>query len=273
MGSFLISAPLFFALMSLPRNRFNFALKALGIHVALLSAILLSIVWVTLCYWIPAPYQRLVQTPQLFIIFFLVNIACGPLLTVILANPKKAKKELWLDFSLVALIQLGMLTYGMYTIANARPIALVFEVDRFVLVMASQIEKKKLPLAPQEYQTLPWKGPNLLGTRIPLDADEKLRSIELSIRGIEPSTRPAWWQDYELSRPQVIKRMHNLQSLFQRVSAQDRQLIETELQKTQRTLQTTFYLPLVSSLQVDTWIVLLDTQANIVGNVAVEGFQ
>jgi len=222
---------------------------------------------------VPAPYQGLVQAPQLFIVLLLVDVVCGPLLTAVLANPAKPRKELRLDFALVVLVQLGALAYGLHTIANARPVALVFEVDRFAVVSASQVSAQELSEAPAEAQKLPWNGPVLLGTRAPHTQDEKLQSIELSLQGIEPSARPGWWQSYETSRPQAVVRMQPLQALHQRAPAAQRQLVEAELHKLQRTIAQTFYLPLVSSHQLDSWIVLLDAQANIVGHVAVDGFQ
>lgn len=259
--------------MSSEKKRLPFAFRAFGIHLAASCAVALAVAWLVFSVWVPAPYQGLVQAPQLFIVLLLVDVVCGPLLTAVLANPAKPRKELRLDFALVVLVQLGALAYGLHTIANARPVALVFEVDRFAVVSASQVSAQELSEAPAEAQKLPWNGPVLLGTRAPHTQDEKLQSIELSLQGIEPSARPGWWQSYETSRPQAVVRMQPLQALHQRAPAAQRQLVEAELHKLQRTMAQTFYLPLVSSHQLDSWIVLLDAQANIVGHVAVDGFQ
>lgn len=259
--------------MSSEKKRLSFAFKAFGIHLAASCTVALAVAWLVFTVWVPAPYQGLVQAPQLFIVLLLVDVVCGPLLTAVLANPAKPRKELRLDFALVVLVQLCALAYGLHTIANARPVALVFEVDRFAVVSASQVSSQELSQAPAEVQKLPWNGPVLLGTRAPRTPDEKLQSIELSLQGIEPSARPGWWQSYEISRPQAVARMQPLQALHQRAPAAQRQLVEAELHKLQRTMAQTFYLPLVSSHQLDSWIVLLDAQANIVGHVAVDGFQ
>lgn len=259
--------------MSSEKKRLPFAFKAFGIHLTASCAVALVIAWLVFSVWVPAPYRDLVQAPQLFIVLLLVDVVCGPLLTTILANPSKPRKELQLDFALVVLIQLGALAYGLHTIASARPVALVFEVDRFAVVSASQVDKQELTQAAAELQKLSWNAPQLLGTRAAHNPDEKLQSIELSMQGIEPSARPGWWQSYELSRPQVVARMQPVQALHQRAPAAQRQLIDAELHKIQHAISQTFYLPLVSSHQLDSWIVLLDAQANIVGHVAVDGFQ
>lgn len=255
------------------KKRLPFAFKALGIHLTASCTVALAVAWLVFSVWVPAPYQGLVQAPQLFIVLLLVDVVCGPLLTAVLANPAKPRKELRLDFALVVLVQLCALAYGLHTIANARPVALVFEVDRFAVVSASQVSPNELSQAPAEAQKLPWNGPVLLGIRAPHTPDEKLQSIDLSLQGIEPSARPNWWQSYEISRPQVVARMQPLQVLQQRAPAAQWQLVEAELHKLQRAMAQTFYLPLVSRHQLDSWIVLLDAQANIVGHVAVDGFQ
>ena len=252
--------------------RLIFALKALGIHFAISCALALAVALVVFAYWIPKPYYGLVGAPQLILIFLGVDVVCGPLLTAILANPAKSRRELWLDFSLVILLQLGALAYGIYTIANARPVSLVFEVDRFVVVSASQINTEDLTQARAGFQQLPWDGPRLMGVRASRNGDETLQSIELSFQGIEPSARPGWWQSYEISRPQVMKRMQPITALRQQGSAEQRQVIDKAMQGLPQPLKQTFYLPLVSGRQLDSWIVLLDAQANIVGYAPVGGF-
>lgn len=259
--------------MSREIKRLPFALKALGIHFVASCTVALVVAWLVFYVWVPAPYRGLMQAPQLLMLLLAVDVVCGPLLTAVLANPAKSRKELRLDFSLVVLIQLGALAYGLHTIAGARPVALVFEVDRFAVVAASQINAEELVQAPANAQQLPWNGPMLMGSRAARNSDETLHSIELSMQGIEPSARPGWWQSYELSRPQAIARMQPLQALQQRLPPAHRQLVDAQLHKLQRSVDQTFYLPLVSSHQLDSWIVLLDAQASIVGHVAVDGFQ
>lgn len=252
--------------------RLTFALKTLSIHFGASCVLALAVAWLVFAYWIPKPYDGLVGAPQLFLILLGVDVVCGPLLTAILANPAKPRRELVTDFSLVILLQLGALIYGLHTIANARPVALVFEVDRFVVVSASQINTEDLAQTSAGLQQLPWDGPRLLGVRASRNGDEALQSIELSLQGIEPSARPGWWQSYEISRPQVMQRMKPIATLLHAASVEQRQLIDKAMQALPQTLKQVFYLPLVSGRQLDSWIVLLDAQANIVGYAPVGGF-
>lgn len=254
------------------KKRLAFALGVFVIHFAVSCTITLIIGWIVFNIWIPPPFHRLVKASHLLIILLAVDLVCGPLLTAILANPAKSKKELKMDFAMIIAIQLAALTYGIHAIANARPIALVFEVDRFSLVTASQINREDLSLAPAGVNSLAWKGPIYLGIRAAKNLHEKIHSIELSLQGQEPSMRPSWWQSYELSQPQIIARMRPLQDLPHRLSIMHRQNLLATLQKINRPIERTFYLPLVSSQQLESWIVLLDAKADIVGYASVNGF-
>lgn len=253
--------------------RLHFALKVAFIHFGVSCIIAVAAAWIVFAHWIPHPFRELVQAPKLFMVLLLVDVVCGPLLTAVLANPTKSRRELALDFGLVAAIQLTALGYGLHTISSARPIAIVFEVDRFAVVSASQINEEELELASEVFRPLSWSGPRLLGTRAAQSNEEKFESIEHSLQGVEPSARPTWWQSYELSRPKVIQRMQPLAALQKKTSATNQQVIQLAQSKVPQPLAPIFYLPLVSSRKLDGWIVLLDDQANIIGHAPVDGFQ
>ena len=109
--------------------------------------------------WFPAPYRSLAGGLHLFWLVVIVDVVCGPLLTAVLYNPRKSRRELTLDLSLVALVQLAALIYGLYSVALARPVALVHEVDRFVAVTQAQIDPAELQQArPRHRSPLVWQA-------------------------------------------------------------------------------------------------------------------
>lgn len=194
-----------------------------------------------------------------------VDVVCGPLLTTLVFNPKKSRRELTLDLSLIGLLQISALVYGLYSISLARPVALVFESDRLVAVSAAQI-------FPAGVKNLSWTGPVLLGTRDPEDGQETLKSIAMSLQGVEPSFRPDWWQDYALSIPNVQKKMKPLQDLRRGLSPNQQRKLDNSVQKSGIPLGQLHYLPLVAGKNLDGWIALLDGSAKIVGFAPVGGF-
>ena len=170
-------------------------------------------------------------------------------------------------------MQMAALAYGLYSISQARPVVLVFESDRMVVVSAAQIDPKELHLAPPQFQFLSWTGPVLIGTRAPKDGHEMIKSIDLSMQGIGPSLRPGWWQSYDLSRPNVKERMQHLPALHARQSLEGRARINAAVRKVGQPIDKIYYLPLVSQKSLDQWVMLLDAEANVIGYASVGGFE
>jgi hypothetical protein len=232
------------------------ALRAAAIHfsVTLLVALLVSVL--VFFVWYPWPFYDLVPGKSLFWLVMGIDVVCGPLLTLVIWNPSKSSRELALDLSLVALIQLAALGYGIHNVYNARPVHLVFEVDRLRLVTASEIEHADLPQALPEFQSLPWHGPTLASAREPKDNDELLKSVELSTAGIDPSLRPSWWQAYELGVPTVLARAKPLSVLVQ-ARPEAKADLDAAIRQSGRPENELVWLPFTSGANFD-WVVLLD---------------
>lgn len=253
------------------QQRLRAARKIFAIHLCISGLIALITAAVVLGIWFPFPYRHLVGGQHLFWVMAGVDVVCGPLLTLVLFNPAKSRRELRLDLSLVALIQLAALAYGLYSISLARPVIQAFETDRFTVVSAAEIDQTQLPHAWSQFRTLPWTGPRLVGTR-PASSNEMLLDIDLSLQGMGPGTRPGWWQPYEQSMPVVRQRMKKLADLRAARPAAEQVLIDQAVQQSGQPVEALFYLPLTSRKKLDDWIVLLDAQAIIVGYAPVSGF-
>lgn len=247
------------------RSRIHAAARAAFAHlgISLLTGALAGAIVLSL--WFPYPYRHLAGGMHLFWILFAVNVACGPVLTALVFNPRKSPRELVLDLSLIGLLQLAALIYGLYSISLARPVALVFETDRMVAVSAASIY-------PADEKNLSWTGPVLRGTREPKDGQETLGSVALSLDGIEPSARPGWWQDYALSTQEVQKKMKPLQKFRNGLSTDQKTTLDSAVEKTKLSVNQLHYLPLVSGKYLDGWIALFDGSAKVVGFASLGGF-
>lgn len=252
--------------------RFRAAIYAAFIHFGLSGFIAMVVAGIIFVLWFGEPFRTLAGGQQLFWLLIGVDMVCGPLLTAVLFNPLKSRRELITDLSLVAVLQIAALIYGMYSIALARPVVLVHEVDRFVTVSAAQIDSDALSQAPAQFQLLSWSGPVLLGVREPRDGEEMMQSLEMSLQGVSPSARPDWWQSYDQSRSSVQARMKPLTVLRASKNRHVQAIIDAAVQKTGRSIDQLHYLPLVSQKVLDEWIVVLDEQADIIGYAPVDGF-
>lgn len=253
-----------------PVSRLRSAGKAFVIHLGLSTLVAALAASVVLGLWFPYPYRELAGGQHLLWVLVGVDVVCGPLLTAILFNPQKSTRELRIDLTLVACIQLGALAYGLHSSAQARPVVLAFEVDRFVAVTAADLYQKP---SEQASHDLSWRGPKLVGTRAPRDQAEALASLDLSLRGVEPSSRPDWWQAYETSLSEVKDRMRPISALRSQKSSNDQAILDNAVQKTGQRTDQIFYVPLVSRKSLDEWIVLLDPNARIIGYAPLGGFE
>jgi hypothetical protein len=252
-------------------TRTRAAANAALIHLGLSALVGLTAAAVVFGLWFPYPYRNLAGGQYLFLILVSVDVVCGPLLTAVLFNPLKSRRELALDLSLVAIVQIAALVYGIHVISQARPVVLAFEADRLVAVSAGQIAPADLEQAPPELRKLSWSGPVLVGTRDP-KVGETMQSVMLSLDGVEPSARPGWWQDYENNRPQIKQRMRKLTELRAARGAEAQAAIDAAAATTGLQLADLFFLPMTSPKMLDGWIALLDRDARIVGYAPVDGF-
>jgi len=89
----------------------------------------------------------------------------APPWTLVIFNRAKSRRHLAMDFSVVGLLQLAALSYGLWTVFVARPVHLVFEFHRMAVVHAVDVDSAQLSQAPAELQALPLTGPTLLSLR------------------------------------------------------------------------------------------------------------
>ena len=125
-------------------------------------------------WWYPYPYRELSGGRELFTLVVAVDVVLGPLITLVIFNAAKTRRHLLMDFSVIGLLQVAALAYGLWTVFVARPVHLVFEYNRMAVVHAVDIEPSTLTQAPPGFQQLPVGGPTLLSLR-PLLRDGKLR--------------------------------------------------------------------------------------------------
>ena len=138
----------------------------------------------------PNPWRNMLGVGAVFALVVSADLVCGPLLTLVLASPKKSLRERWLDLSLVILIQLAALAYGLWTVYSARPVVLAFEVDRLVVITANEVQIDQLPEAMEQFQKLPITGQHKVSLRSARSSEEFLQSVVQSIEGVTKRCGP-----------------------------------------------------------------------------------
>lgn len=222
--------------------------------------------------WYPSPYSELAGGQELFWLIVGVDVVCGPLLTLIIYDPKKPRAELVRDIGLVVLIQLAALAYGLNSLAQARPVWLAFEKDLFRVVRVPDITPGTIKDAPETLRSFSLTGPKPVGVRLAKGTDpDFLENVQQSMAGNHAAFRPGRWISYseqatEVAR--VAKPIGVLQSRYVNQSA----LISRAVKRSGRKPDTLGYLPLMSENRSD-WVVLVDrATGEPVGYVPLDGW-
>jgi len=248
--------------------------KAAGLHflgsvlVAALAAALVFLVWY------PHPYGLLSGGLHLFLILVSVDVVCGPLLTLVLFNPKKPRRELVTDMGLVVLIQLAALGYGLHTVYQARPLFLVHEVDRFRVItlpdygdvdVSEAIARLDAPLRPH-----PFKGPVTVGIRDPKDAKERQDvMLESTLGGRDYAQRPEFYIPYDAAyQAKALARAKPLPRFIEQYPGTTGEAADL-LRKRGVPVGDALFLPVLHKQE---WVAVLDESARILGFLPGDGF-
>ena len=243
--------------------------RAAAIHLLISVAVALLAAGLVFGLWYPGIYRELAGGRELFWLVVTVDVVLGPLLTFTVFNVDKGWPHLRRDLAVIALLQVAALVYGLQAVHGARPVATVFEVDRFRVVTAAQVNLPELPKARPEYQRLPLGGPWLLGSREP-SADETRDAIFTALQdGIDRAQRPQFWQPYVDSVPEVLRKARPLAVLVTRHPELQAE-ISAALKAVQANEAAVKFLPVMA--RGGDWVVMLDTQANPIGYLRADGF-
>jgi hypothetical protein len=250
-------------------------LRAAAIHlglsllVAALAALLVFLVWY------PYPYRDISGGRDLFLLLIAVDVIMGPLLTLTIFNPKKPHRELRRDLVVIGLLQLTALGYGLWTMAVARPVHLVFEIDRFRVVHAIDVPDELLSQAPANLRHLPFTGPTLLSVREFKDSKESFDATMAALQGIALGARPDLWQSYAKAKPLITARAQPLTQLKTRFPTRSQE-IDAALASSPHITEakreaSVGYIPMVGRNSF--WTVLIDMETtNIIAFVPIDSF-
>lgn len=253
------------------KSRLQFAIRTTLIHLSISVCVALLSAFFVFGLWYPAPWRQLLGAGTLFALIVVVDMVSGPLLTGVLANPKKSTSERWADICLVGALQLLALAYGVWTMYVARPVVLVFEADRFVVVTANEVQIEQLPTALPEFQRLPLFGLMEVSLREAKNGEELLNSVVQSLAGVPQSMRPNWWVPIEQASNDIVMKSHPIARLVENHPG-DRARLENASRRAGKVRSQLRYLPLASSKSED-WIVLLDEGGRIVGYEPINAFK
>lgn len=242
--------------------------RAAGVHL-LISAVVAALAAVLVFgFWYPGAYRLLAGGQSLFVLLMSVDVVLGPLLTFAVFNLKKGWPHLRRDLTIIGVLQLAALLYGLHMVCLVRPVAMVFEVDRLRVIAAGDVHLPELPLARAEYRQLPLTGPWLLGLRPAQDREERNSALFMGLNGIDVGQRPSFWRPYPESAADALAKARPLAVLLARYP-QHAASLRQRLAELKVDAGKARFLPVMAR---GDWVAILDATGMPVEFIPVDGF-
>jgi hypothetical protein len=165
--------------------------------------------------WFPAPLATMIGGTELFMLVVGCDLALGPLISLVIYNSRKSRRELITDYAVVGIVQIAALVYGVFILAGTRPVYLAFSSDRLEVVTARDITEKELAAARDPaYAKLPLTGPRLIAIEVP--ESDRNDALFQAVSGNEEHMRPKFFAKYESQLPAILAKTKTIDELKQR---------------------------------------------------------
>ncbi|WP_180158750.1 TfpX/TfpZ family type IV pilin accessory protein [Acinetobacter sp. YH01026] len=180
-------------------------LKFFFSHLFISCLIALLVIGLVFFIWYPSPLATAVGVTHIFLMLLVIDVILGPLLGLLVY--KEGKKTLKFDLSVIILIQITALCYGVFSIEQGRPAWLVYSVDRFELVRKNEIVDTNIQHAQPQFQKPSWFKPQYVATEFAKDTQQRNDEMFAEVfSGISISQRPERYVELTQAKTQIQQR-------------------------------------------------------------------
>lgn len=182
----------------------------------LLSGLVATIIIVMVFYvWYPKPLDEATGVTQIFFLLLAVDIITGPVMTFVVY--RQGKRGLKCDLTIIIMLQIAALSYGISTVFAGRPAFIVFNQDRFDIVRIVEIDAASLKtaeLANNQLAQPSWFYPRWIGAIAPSDP-KRAETILFSALsgGADWPQLPELYVPLEQVNAQMLKKAQPLSTL------------------------------------------------------------
>jgi hypothetical protein len=209
-------------------------------HLCISIFIALLVIGLVFFVWYPAPLAKAVGVTQIFLMMLTIDVIVGPVLGLLVY--KEGKKSLKFDLTVIILIQISALLYGIYSIEQGRPAWLAYNVDRFELVRKNEIVDQNINQAKPQFQQVSWFKPQYVAINFAKDVQQRNDDMFAEVLGgISLAQKPERYVKFAQAKEHIQKRAQSLELLPQ---YNDKTVVEKTLAKYP---QATAFLPMKAS--------------------------
>lgn len=195
----------------------KFRLKACSWHLLASIGVLTLVLGSLYLGWYRWPGWYLSSALSVVPILIGVDVALGPLVTLLIASPAKPRRELARDIGCIVLVQLAALVYGSVTLWSGRPLYYAFSEDRLQLVQALDLKPAEIARALEENPALAphwYSRPRWVWAPLPSDPDERARIIASALKGGEDVIQmPRYFKPWAAGLPSLRGQLESVEAL------------------------------------------------------------
>ena len=188
--------------------------RALLLHFLITAVVAAVAAAVIFLVWFPDPFQTMMGGTKLFLLISACDLVLGPLISLVIYNSQKSRRALVTDYTIVGVLQVAALVYGVLSIADARPVYVAFVGDRFEVVAASDLTDENLQAGKDPYRTRPKWGPKLIATQKPTDLEERNDLLFAALSGTDIQALPRYYVPYEAAKEVIKQRAQPMEALY-----------------------------------------------------------
>ena len=189
-------------------------LKFFFSHLSISFLIALLVIGLVFFVWYPAPLAKAVGVTNIFLMMLAIDVIVGPILGWLVYQ--EGKKTLKFDLSVIILIQIAALCYGVFSIEQGRPAWLVYNVDRFELVRKNELVDTNIQQAQPQFQQPSWFKPQYVAIEFAKDIQQRNDEMFAEVLGgISIAQRPERYVELTQVTTQIQQRALPLKELEQ----------------------------------------------------------
>ena len=183
-------------------------------HLFISFLIALVVISIVFFIWYPSPLAKAVGVTHIFLMLIAIDVVVGPILGFIVY--KEGKKSLKFDLAVVILLQLSALSFGVYSIAQGRPVWVSYVADRFELVRNNDLINDHIDQALPQFQNPSWLQPQYVAVKVSDNVNQRNDDLFAEVMGgISLAQRPERYVDFVQAKPQLQQRTKSLKELNQ----------------------------------------------------------
>ncbi len=198
--------------MAALKDKLKYKLKATSIHLLLSLLIFVVILYFILFDWYPEPFFTAQGGWQGIRLMVFVDLVLGPALTFIVFNHLKQQKEIILDLSLIAVVQISALIWGGHTVYTQRPIALVYWGNAFYTVTSDDYSAQGMDNP--DFSRYSAHFPPLIYSRPISTQEELVLSTELTKKLIPAYAHTSFYENIEDNLERIFDNEVNIEEVI-----------------------------------------------------------